>query len=132
MVKGMKITKKEACALGYDLKKSECEFKDGWIHMGTVAVDSGQMIIADPTYICEPSWEKYYDDVSKKTIGGHFGYHNLGVAFRSGFGDGGYPVYGKIKDYGKGNYRISEIRVKMIDDDENEKLDGKETELHRV
>lgn len=41
-----------------------------------------------------------------------------GVAFSSGFGDGIYEIYGKVKDYDDFGPRISEVRIVMIGDDD--------------
>ena len=48
----------------------------------------------------------------------HNGISGAGVAFSSGFGDGLYDVYGKIKDYDDFGPRIAEVRIVMIGDDD--------------
>lgn len=83
------------------------EEKESRRYLGEVAVDSGQVIIVDPCYLAE--WKDgehdqkgnhYYkackatDDDKKQ--GGEMlvaGIGGTGVVARSGFGDGGYPVY---------------------------------------
>ena len=48
------------------------------------------------------------------------GHSGAGVAFSSGFGDGHYAVYGKIRDMGDWGKRIAEVRIVMIDPEEDE------------
>jgi hypothetical protein len=69
-----------------------------------------------------------YDGCCKETVSDKnygqlnfkLGHAGAGVVFNSGFGDGCYPVYAKIKDFGKrglGGKRITEVKIVMIDDD---------------
>lgn len=67
-----------------------------------------------------------YNAVSQATLEKRFaqlfyklGHAGVGVVFRSGWGDGVYPVYAKVKDFGKeglGGKRVTEIKIVMIDE----------------
>jgi hypothetical protein len=87
--------------------------------IGQFAVDSGQAIVGDPTYLDEwKTWnsevDNFEDHVNKvgeygylgacnATLGKGFG--QLGgssaVAFSTGYGDGLYPVYADITEDGR-------------------------------
>lgn len=111
--------------------------------IGHVAVDSGQLMLCDPCYLNKwqdnKEWAKEpadqngmypfsYNGSCGATVGddqygqlkfdgGHAG---AGVAFASGFGDGFYPVYATIIEDGLWGRRISEVRVVMIDEEEED------------
>lgn len=93
--------------------------KEEWVSLGTVGVDSGQLMVCDPCYIGD-SWEKEPFDRNKKSKkfsylgactatnhgkGGQIG-GGLGVAFRSGAGDGEYEVKARIVQG-----EVAEIRI---------------------
>lgn len=68
-----------------------------------------------------------YDTVCKITSnndkqGGQLNYsrgqEGLGVAFRSGFGDGIYEVFATIKDCGSWGERVAKVEIVLIEDDE--------------
>ena len=100
---------------------------DSWEYIGTIGVDSGQMMLADPCYV-----KDFADDNSdaegvmklmeamKDGSDNSFSYigacsqsntpqqagvlvndigAEMGVVCSSGFGDGGYPVYVKRHDF---------------------------------
>ena len=103
------------------------------VRLGEVAVDSGQLMIADPSYMA--GWEAdqpvpgqqgsgftrtgklAYSDACAVTCpdglaspgftgtryGGNFGARSYGqaLAFRSGYGDGVYPVYARVNEDGR-------------------------------
>lgn len=50
-----------------------------------------------------------------KQLNYRMGHPGVAVAFDSGFGDGCYPVYAKIKDFGKLGKRVVEVKIVMID-----------------
>ena len=97
-----------------------------WKKIGEVGVDSGTLIIGDPSYLLDENWS--CEDYDKELISGDWDlfkqiYHDnrslKAVILSSGFGDGVYTVLAKIKDYGtKGqkDERIKEIKIKLIDD----------------
>lgn len=73
--------------------------------VGTVSVDSGQILLIDPCYITKDFEGEYDESVAKTELNyaaccnvtcddlsvGEVG--TLGVVTRSGYGDGMYPVY---------------------------------------
>lgn len=89
------------------------------IHFGSFGVDSGQAMVGDPCYLDE--WKTWNSDEMKfedhNLVAGEYGYlgacnatltkgyGELGlgsaVAFSTGYGDGVYPVYGKLTDDGR-------------------------------
>lgn len=50
------------------------------------------------------------------------GHPGAGVVFSSGFGDGTYEVWAIIDDYAEWGERIKEVRIKLIDEDEVDKI----------
>lgn len=111
------------------------------VYIGSIAVDSGQMMLCDPCYI-DSSWKKndvpadftdlsmYYSEfsylgaseatLSEKNAGILCNeYVGLGAVCSTGWGDGMYPVFVVYNDEG----RISEMRIQFIseiDDDEED------------
>ena len=112
-----------------------------WVLIGKVAVDSGQLMVCDPCYI-EEQWIKgttpglgdgadhqqfSYAGACDKTNDPHLdtgihqggelcfkaGHTGVAVVFPSGFGDGVYPVYGRLVDG-----RVVEVRIVMTGEDE--------------
>ncbi|WP_448807450.1 hypothetical protein [Aminobacterium colombiense] len=79
------------------------------VFLGSVAVDSGQLILVDPCYLLnvrdEPLFTRSaYQKISELTLHGENssgsftqGGFGVGVAFASGHGDGYYPVYALVK-----------------------------------
>lgn len=104
----------------------QIEEKNGIRVLGCVGVDSGQLLLTDPSYI-----DNYWDveEFGSKDLGkDHFNYSSLGCSnqtiknnggevfglnrndlsnvslgtvFSTGYGDGCYPVYGKTNDEGR-------------------------------
>jgi hypothetical protein len=79
--------------------------------LGSLDVDSGQLLIVDPAYL--EAWEdgKHYSACCKQTtkkFGGEVRIHGpaQGVAVKAGPGDGSYPVIATIEDG-----RIISIRI---------------------
>jgi hypothetical protein len=108
--------------------------KDKWTKIGVVAVDSGQLVICDPTYI-DSEWkgsskkwqpdkhnkEFSYQGCSHATIKGNYGQLNFdkghagaGVAFTTGLGDGLYDVFAKIENVKYFGTRVTEVRIKLL------------------
>jgi hypothetical protein len=99
-------SREEACSrLPEWMKKDEgCHYKDGWLHAGNVAVDSGTIGIIDPLMDIQ-SDEKLLKFFEKNDFG-----NTVDGFFASGFGgDGIYPVYLKLSSKGAG------IDAAMID-----------------
>lgn len=111
--------------------------KNEWVHIGDCAVDSGQLIIADPCYVL-PSGKKDVIKTGHADEGKQYTYQNLfdlensenftkkfheivfsgiagtGVRFDSGLGDGVYPVYAKIEDLGEWGKRVTEVKINLL------------------
>jgi len=104
--------------------------------IGYCAVDSGQLMITDPSYV------GYFDQTAEfgsPVPDGHFSYagacnrtlasgHNgqlnfpaghagVGVVTRTGLGDGYYPVYATIIETDGWGERVAKIEVVFIDED---------------
>jgi hypothetical protein len=82
-----------------------------WVKLGEVAVDGCRIGITDPSLV-----NNLTDDnpTYNEHVGDPWG---SGVAFWSGFGDGGYDVWAWVVDYGEDDgERIAQIVVTMIND----------------
>ena len=129
------MTKKDGCPTGEKKIHGEC-----WKQIGVIGVDSGQILIVDPAYL-DTEWKKedfpenakngklpksknkmsYYACCRKTLLSlseGQLTYENglpgLGVVSCTGFGDGEYPVYAQITDYGKLGKRVSKLLIDFI------------------
>lgn len=108
--------------------KSERQF------LGHFAVDSGQAIVGDPgtmdfwikTSVFDPedNGELSYNGASGATLarmGGELefptGAPSAAVAFRTGLGDGVYPVFATIVDVPGWGKRVGKIEILMLDDE---------------
>ncbi|MHB8601758.1 MAG: hypothetical protein ACYC6W_12045 [Nitrosotalea sp.] len=90
-----------------------------WKEIGTVGVDTGEIIIADPANVLSP---REYDELHKKETDAKLPLHidfKHGIVSKTGFADGLYHVFAKFGDFGNVAKRIMEIRVvfDMVDDD---------------
>tara|TARA_Y100000592_G_scaffold57206_1_gene89598 strand:+ start:313 stop:765 length:453 start_codon:yes stop_codon:yes gene_type:complete len=103
------------------------------IHLGRVAVDSGQLMITDPCYIKDfkdnEFTSEYKDKLDTsysyngscsltcytKEMGGELG-NGLGISFASGLGDGSYSVFAYIKDLEGWGRRVHKIEIVLIDE----------------
>lgn len=83
---------------------------DRFKRIGVIGVDSGQVVVTDPSYIGVPmTGLPSYGDISKVSLAGKTQLKNkkginLAVVSESGFGDGLYPVYavtGKADKFGE-------------------------------
>lgn len=101
-----------------------------WEYVGTLGVDSGQMMLCDPCYIKKDFANEYgeggnpmsYSGACNATLSNQgFGFltntsgnYSINLAFvtSSGYGDGSYPVY--IKRDGN---RIAEMKIVFIGKD---------------
>jgi len=98
-----------------------------WKEIGTVGVDTGEIIIADPANVLSP---REYDELHKKETGAKLPLHidfKHGIVSKTGFSDGIYHVFAKFGDFGKVAKRIMEIRIvfDMVDDS------GKTSDIQR-
>ena len=84
-------------------------------------INAGKITIKD---ISPPPKNNFsYNAVSKTTLTDKqygqlnykMGHPGVGVAFRSGIGDGKYPVYGKIEEIEGWGMRVTEVRIEMIE-----------------
>ena len=96
---------------------SKCDFKNGWVKIGEISVDTGQMVIVDPVYTSvvddnDPVWK-----ISGKHKFGQLSFDNgipAAVVFNTGVGDGTFPVRAKIVN-DEGDLRVASVRVDMLD-----------------
>lgn len=84
--------------------------------IGECAVDSGQLILVDPSYLAGWREEDHYQDVVDATGGSDRGGEVLvkgvagyGVAVETGLGDGSYPVEAIYEDG-----RVRAVRVRFF------------------
>jgi hypothetical protein len=89
-----------------------------WKKIGTVVVDSGQVVITDPAYFRElPS----YSNISKISLAKKHQIKNskgikISVVSETGMGDGDYPVYanmGKFKNIPEYEKRVKALLIKF-------------------
>ena len=89
--------------------------EEGWQKIGEVSVDSGGLMIVDPSYELNPRPER---------TGAYLQFpinHGSGVIFTAGYGDGRYEVFAKIKEEKglKYTYKyIREVKVVLIPEEE--------------
>lgn len=107
--------------------------------IGLVSVDSGQLIVGDPCYIggdfgdeefapSAPNDQGYYPHTYNGACGATLsdkgygelafsaGHGGAGVAFRSGLGDGTYPVYATIVDDPVWGKRVARVEIVMMEE----------------
>jgi hypothetical protein len=92
-------------------------YKDGLTY--NQAIEKG-ILAEEPE---EETGEFSYDGCCKKTINKSHGQLNFnmghagaGVVFNSGFGDGVYPVFARIKDFGEFGKRIVEVKIVIVEE----------------
>ena len=115
---------------------------DFWEYIGSIPVDSGQMMLSDPSYV--KHFEEGDDDIVKLNDVIKDGSDNsysytgacsqsntpeqagvlvndkgapLGVVCKSGFGDGWYAVYVKRHDFGNNDKRVVEMKIEFVNED---------------
>lgn len=111
------------------------------VRIGSVGVDSGQLMIVDPCYIKSDFEVDYdqetidaiqagspaevplnYNGACAVTLGEDSAgsmMHGLAVAFSSGYGDGVYPVYATYNSDG----RVVKVEIDMGFDEDNDEDD---------
>ena len=115
-----------------------------WHYLGNVGVDSGTMMLSDPSYVS--SYEKVSDDAFMEaltkpdpkinpyssvgtlhqTLGeNQFGGvlvndigAEMGAVCSTGFGDGVYPVFIKTADCGDWGTRVVEMKIVFVEPEE--------------
>ena len=95
-----------------------------WKEIGTVGVDTGEIIIADPANVLS---SREYDELHKKENDAKLPLHidfKHGIVSKTGFADGLYHVFAKFGDFGNIAKRIVEIRIifDMIEDGDSETI----------
>lgn len=103
--------------------------------IGYCAVDSGQLMITDPSYVgyfdqtaefgsSVPEGHFSYAGACNRTLASGYngqmnfpaGHEGVGVVVRTGFGDGYYPVYATIADCGEWGERVAKIEIVFVDE----------------
>ena len=87
--------------------------------IGTVGVDTGEIIIDDPANVLSP---REYDELHKKETDAKLPLYidfKHGMVSKTGFADGIYHDFAKFGDFGKSTKRITEVRIvfDMVDGD---------------
>jgi len=82
--------------------------------LGVVGVDSGQLLVVDPSYI--PLLPNY-DALCKgpEQLKFALGHDGLGVKFSPGFGDGTYEVWAEYENYPPSGCRIKKVEIICIE-----------------
>jgi len=106
-------------------------------HLGTIGVDSGQMMLVDPCYIGE-NWDPNYHQetvdefienetyplsyngacAGSRHMAGNLLERGIGAVCSTGFGDGSYDVYITWGNFGEWGQRVIKMEVIFIPDDE--------------
>tara|TARA_R100001230_G_C5682102_1_gene189448 strand:- start:216 stop:656 length:441 start_codon:yes stop_codon:yes gene_type:complete len=115
---------------------------DSWEYIGSIGVDSGQMMLSDPSYVKDfadsDDVEKLLDSI-KDGSDDSYSYigacsqsntpqqagvlvndigAELGVVCSSGFGDGLYPVFVKRHDFGDDGKRVVEMKIEFVNEEQ--------------
>jgi len=109
--------------------------QNGTKTLGYVGVDSGQVVIIDPAYVWDDSFNpngdptgEPYDSACRITLGEQQGGEvNEGVASATMYGDGNYPVIATYRD-GKIASLTIDFDPEPYDSDEDEDEDWDEDE----
>jgi hypothetical protein len=93
----------------------------GFTKIAEIGNDSGTMCIVDPCYVEDrdpnpPHRQKFMNDLQSamsdmKSYPVRKDVRGLAAVFSTGWGDGVYPVFAKIKDG-----RIAEVRIQFMDE----------------
>ena len=115
---------------------------DSWEYIGSIGVDSGQMMLSDPCYVkdfedsddvvelmdaikngsddsysytgaCSQSNTSQQAGVLVNDIGAE-----MGVVCSSVFGDGVYPVFVKRHDFGNNDTRVVEMKIEFVNEEQ--------------
>ena len=119
---------------------------DSWEYIGTIGVDSGQMMLADPCYVKDFSEDNSDAEGVMKLMeamkdGSDNSFSYIGACSQSntpqqagvlvmdigaemvvvcsaGFGDCGYPVYVKRHDFGEWGKRVVEMKIEFVNEEQ--------------
>lgn len=114
-----------------------------WKKVGVIGVDAGICWVGDPCYILHKkdeerpkaigkNWGEFCDILDSLhesqndgalQLNYDMGHPGLGVVVSTGYGDGEYPVYARLK-----RGRVAEIRVVFVDDDISTDNEGEDNE----
>lgn len=92
--------------------------------LGHVAVDTAMVMVVDPCYVLEgDDYELVCNAMERNNwMGGQFlatGIAGTGVVTPTGLGDGSYPVYAEVEDYGSHiGRRVTRLVVEFMEDDD--------------
>lgn len=93
-----------------------------WIYVGSVAVDSGRLLVIDPAYErptatgLDLALRSSNVQASELALSEH-PLHSA-IACRTGDGDGVYPCFVRLAPGLFGDLRVAELRVQFLFDDE--------------
>lgn len=94
--------------------------------IGTVFVDAGLIWVGDPCYVLGDDasnrvkdWSEFCDKLDGTKFSEPLG-KGIGLAIRSGLGDGEYPVYIETKDMGDWGERVSSITIEFLEEKQND------------
>lgn len=91
--------------------------------LGYCGVDSGQILLIDPCYVekginYEGLCAQHGNDFGCPVAPGTDCPGGDGVVTSTGFGDGCYPVYAVIKDFGEWGKRVASVTIEFTDEEE--------------
>lgn len=104
---------------------SNTEIKTRKEIIGYCGVDSGQILITDPSYLHDWKNNQYGDSVpdgdysyagacDRTLASGFNGQLDSGVVSRTGLGDGYYPVFATIADLGEWGERVVKLEIEFV------------------
>lgn len=130
--KGRPVTRKEACELWDTVKKyyndEPCQFKNGWLKIGEIPVDTAKIMIADPFSVqtafkptldvfskgehCFNNCDEVLENVHGSILHGLFGQDDAtgAIVVSTAEGDGGYEVFARMKDF-NGRKVITTVKI---------------------
>lgn len=91
-----------------------------WVQVGSVGVDAGCLLLADPSYVWQQDQPDRYEQevccdwTAYRVLRFEKGHEGLGVLVSTGLGDGFYPVEVRWEDAGGFGRRIAEVRVRFL------------------
>ena len=92
------------------------EYPERRVKLGTVAVDSGCLLLADPTYIRNCGGVDDLDDAPRGDDHARPVLEGLGLLFTAGFGDGVYDVFATVGTVPGWGERVKRVEVVLVED----------------